>query len=349
MTRTSGGRRTITARGDDGSPPAAVRRSEDVNRLLQARKQMEKMMKAMGKGKLRRSPRVDGRRRPSGASAPLARRISGTLAAASTEEGERRSGSSHEIDARRIEEETDLSRRRGPIRARRVTVASSRSSAVQPQTDPSTIDLDAEKVKDWLGKGDQPSGPGRGLIKAAGSSRPGGWTTCSPGSHAGSSTTRKRFAWSASTRGTSSSPVHVAPDDVGKVIGRQGRVARALRTVVRAAAHGADRASGSRSRTEPFERRARAEREGRSSARARRSVRRRRGERRRASRSVGAVVLVDGEPGRSRSPGAWACRRLAIRLDRVVARGSHPVDPALRAPRAGRGQLLRVNTVGLAR
>ena len=30
--------------------------------------------------------------------------------------------------------------------------------------------------------------------------------------------------------------LHVAPADVGKVIGRQGRVARALRTVVRASA-----------------------------------------------------------------------------------------------------------------
>src|SRR5262249_7891877 len=29
--------------------------------------------------------------------------------------------------------------------------------------------------------------------------------------------------------------LHVAPEDVGKVIGRQGRVARALRTLVRAA------------------------------------------------------------------------------------------------------------------
>jgi predicted RNA-binding protein YlqC (UPF0109 family) len=29
--------------------------------------------------------------------------------------------------------------------------------------------------------------------------------------------------------------LHVAPDDVGKVIGRQGRVVRALRTLVRAA------------------------------------------------------------------------------------------------------------------
>jgi len=30
--------------------------------------------------------------------------------------------------------------------------------------------------------------------------------------------------------------LHVAPDDVGKVIGRQGRVVRALRTLVRASA-----------------------------------------------------------------------------------------------------------------
>lgn len=35
--------------------------------------------------------------------------------------------------------------------------------------------------------------------------------------------------------------LHVADDDVGKVIGRQGRVARALRTVIRAAAAGDDR------------------------------------------------------------------------------------------------------------
>jgi predicted RNA-binding protein YlqC (UPF0109 family) len=28
--------------------------------------------------------------------------------------------------------------------------------------------------------------------------------------------------------------LHVAPDDVGKVIGKQGRIARALRTIVRA-------------------------------------------------------------------------------------------------------------------
>jgi predicted RNA-binding protein YlqC (UPF0109 family) len=32
--------------------------------------------------------------------------------------------------------------------------------------------------------------------------------------------------------------LHVAPDDLGRVIGRGGRIARALRTVVRAGAHG---------------------------------------------------------------------------------------------------------------
>ncbi len=35
--------------------------------------------------------------------------------------------------------------------------------------------------------------------------------------------------------------LHVAPDDVGKVIGRQGRIARALRTVVRASGARDDR------------------------------------------------------------------------------------------------------------
>ena len=35
--------------------------------------------------------------------------------------------------------------------------------------------------------------------------------------------------------------LHVAPGDVGKVIGRQGRIARALRSIVRAGGARADR------------------------------------------------------------------------------------------------------------
>ena len=36
--------------------------------------------------------------------------------------------------------------------------------------------------------------------------------------------------------GTITLRLHVAPDEMGKVIGRKGRIARALRTVVRASA-----------------------------------------------------------------------------------------------------------------
>ena len=35
-----------------------------------------------------------------------------------------------------------------------------------PQTDPSTIELDEQKVKDWLGKGAQPSDAVNKLLKA---------------------------------------------------------------------------------------------------------------------------------------------------------------------------------------
>ena len=37
-----------------------------------------------------------------------------------------------------------------------------------PQTDPSTIELDEEKVRDWLSKGAQPSGTVSRLLKAKG-------------------------------------------------------------------------------------------------------------------------------------------------------------------------------------
>jgi len=60
----------------------------------------------------------------------------------------------------------------------RVVVADSRSprdgrfieivGRYNPQTDPSTIDLDEGKINDWLAKGAQPTGPVSRLIKAAG-------------------------------------------------------------------------------------------------------------------------------------------------------------------------------------
>jgi small subunit ribosomal protein S16 len=60
----------------------------------------------------------------------------------------------------------------------RVVVADSRSprdgrfieiiGRYNPQTDPSTIDLDEAKVKDWMSKGAQPTDSVRRLLKAKG-------------------------------------------------------------------------------------------------------------------------------------------------------------------------------------
>jgi small subunit ribosomal protein S16 len=60
----------------------------------------------------------------------------------------------------------------------RVVVADSRSprdgrfieivGRYNPQTDPSTIDLDEAKIRDWMSKGAQPTEPVARLIKAAG-------------------------------------------------------------------------------------------------------------------------------------------------------------------------------------
>ena len=146
-----------------------------MNRLLQARKQMEKVMKAMGKGKL---PSLPPELAGAAGTHPLARpprsavgpgcRFSGTMGRRTHDEGIRGNGSTHEIDAGRVEEEPDLPRRGGrlALAARRPLHRDRR--AVQPQTDPSTIELDADKVKDWLAKGAQPSDPVARLIKAAG-------------------------------------------------------------------------------------------------------------------------------------------------------------------------------------
>ena len=71
---------------------------------------------------------------------------------------------------------TRIGSKKNPIY--RVVVADSRSprdgrfieivGRYNPQTDPSTIELDEDKVKDWLSKGAQPSDPVAKLIKAAG-------------------------------------------------------------------------------------------------------------------------------------------------------------------------------------
>jgi len=71
---------------------------------------------------------------------------------------------------------TRIGSKKNPIY--RVVVADSRSprdgrfieilGRYNPQTDPSTIELDEAKVKEWLAKGAQPSNPVARLIRAAG-------------------------------------------------------------------------------------------------------------------------------------------------------------------------------------
>jgi len=71
---------------------------------------------------------------------------------------------------------TRIGSKKNPIY--RVVVADSRSprdgrfieivGRYNPQTDPSTIELDEAKIKDWLSKGAQPSDPVAKLIKASG-------------------------------------------------------------------------------------------------------------------------------------------------------------------------------------
>ena len=71
---------------------------------------------------------------------------------------------------------TRIGSKKNPIY--RVVVADSRSprdgkfieivGQYNPQTDPSTIELDEEKVRDWMSKGAQPSESVRRLLKAKG-------------------------------------------------------------------------------------------------------------------------------------------------------------------------------------
>jgi small subunit ribosomal protein S16 len=71
---------------------------------------------------------------------------------------------------------TRVGSKRNPIY--RVVVADSRSprdgkfieivGRYNPQTDPSTIDLDEEKIREWLAKGVQPSDSVSRLLKAKG-------------------------------------------------------------------------------------------------------------------------------------------------------------------------------------
>ena len=211
----------------------------DVNRLLQARKQMEKMMKAMGKG---RCPRC----RPSSPAAPAA-------PAAGAGAGGRPGGFRHNppqprkapnmavrMRLTRVGSKTRSIASLWPTRARPATAASSRSSGA-------TTRRPTRRRSTWTPTRSRAGSPGRPAVRSRRSS--------DQGRRDRVGALEELLAWIA--RGLVDDPdsvrverieddavvlrLHVADDDVGKVIGRQGRVARALRTVVRSASARADR------------------------------------------------------------------------------------------------------------
>ena len=113
---------------------------------------------------------------------------------------------------------------------------------------PSTIELDEERVRDWLAKGAQPTDTGPQAAAASqGIDAPSAALRCSelleylarvlvdePDAVA-----VEQFEEDDGTRRARARPS--AEDDYGKVIGRGGRTANALRTVVKAAAVKEDR------------------------------------------------------------------------------------------------------------
>ena len=100
---------------------------------------------------------------------------------------------------------------------------SSRSSGATTRRPTRRRSSSTRKIKDWLGKGAQPTDAVAKLIKAAGIERRLTWPSCSPGSRAASSTIPTPCASSEVEREDATVlQLHVAPDDVGKVIGRAG-------------------------------------------------------------------------------------------------------------------------------
>ena len=204
---------------------------DEVNKLMAARKQMAKMMKQVGKGKM---PTL-----PPGMGAPETLAFPLHYAERFVE---------HMAVKIRL---TRVGSKKNPIY--RVVVADSRSprdgrfieivGRYNPQTDPSTIDLDEAKIKDWMSKGAQPTEPVSRLIRAAGILRLRRGGVAELLEWLARRLVDEPEAVRVETEQREDAMVfhlHVAPDDVGKVIGKQGRIARALRSIVRAGGARAD-------------------------------------------------------------------------------------------------------------
>ena len=108
-----------------------------------------------------------------------------------------------------------------------------------PMTDPADIKIDEEKAQKWLGTGAQPTDTVKKLFQKSGilqkAVKPMGELV----SAIAKSLVENPEAVEVSeeqSNGTTVVQLKVAPDEMGKVIGKQGRIAKAIRTVVKAAA-----------------------------------------------------------------------------------------------------------------
>ena len=112
------------------------------------------------------------------------------------------------------------------------------------QTDPSTIVLNEERIRDWLARGAQPSDTVKKLLRTQGiAERPVSVKELLEYLARGlvDDLTRSRSTRCEEDDGTLVLELSVAQDDYGSVIGRGGRTANALRTVLKAAAVGRGR------------------------------------------------------------------------------------------------------------
>jgi ribosomal protein S16 len=121
-----------------------------------------------------------------------------------------------------------------------------------PMTEPSTIELNGERALYWLGQGAQPSGPEPDEDQGRLGTVPGLEAVEAPVPlETGGSNMKDLLEYLARALVDNPDDVQVEviegersvilqlkvnPEDIGKVIGKQGRIAQALRTLVKAAA-----------------------------------------------------------------------------------------------------------------
>jgi len=103
-----------------------------------------------------------------------------------------------------------------------------------PQHEPSLIEFDEDKVKRWLDNGAQPTEPVARLLKAKGLCKEMAELLAELARRLVDEPDAVRVEQVEGDDGSLVFQLYVAEGDVGKVIGRQGRIVRALRTIVRA-------------------------------------------------------------------------------------------------------------------